>query len=280
MKIHTTAKPYHYDKEAKHYDKFNEENSKVINTTIEKILKKNCIKTILDLTCGTGSQVFWLAHHGYQVVGSDISQKMLKIAKDKAKQQKLALQFIQGDMRTVKAGLFDAVITIFNAIGHLTKQDFEQALQNINSNLTHNGLYIFDIFNLDYLLHGNNITKLTIDWQTINNGQKVRNIQYSTVNEDGILTSYDLYFQQQSSQKVKTVKSSQTLQVYKAHDLEIMLQRNGFKVVEQLSINGSTFDKHASDRILVVAQKNTPQNFCEVSMYGGADEARTRNLPF
>ncbi len=52
---------------------------------------------------------------------------MLKIAKEKAKQEKLDLQFIKGDMRIHHVGEFDAVITIFNSVGHLTKTDFEKA---------------------------------------------------------------------------------------------------------------------------------------------------------
>jgi hypothetical protein len=50
-------------------------------------------------------------------------------------------------MRTLKIGLFDAVITISNAVGHLTKAGFEKAMRSINKNLKEGGIYIFDIFN-------------------------------------------------------------------------------------------------------------------------------------
>lgn len=66
-------------------------------------------------------------------------------------------------MRTAKIETFDAVITIFNAVGHLTKVDFETTMRTIHANLKDGDMYIFDIFNLHYLLHGDNITKLTID---------------------------------------------------------------------------------------------------------------------
>lgn len=140
---HKTAEPSHYDDEAKHYDIFNEETSQVINKIIEKILKKHKVKTVLDLTCGTGSQIFYLAKKGFSVVGSDISAKMLKIARSKAQEQKLNIKFYKDDMRSAKLGTFDAVVTIFNAVGHLTKSDFIKAIQNINKNLNLNGLYIF-----------------------------------------------------------------------------------------------------------------------------------------
>lgn len=252
---HTTAKSSHYDNDAQHYDAFNEKRSQIINKTIHTILQKYAASTVLDLTCGTGSQLFYLIKHGYQVIGSDINSKMLEIAKNKAKKNNQNIQFIQGDMRTTHAGEFDAVITIFNAIGHLTKKDFEKTIQNINQNLKPGGLYIFDIFNLDYMLHENNITKLTIDWQTINGDIKAREIQYSTIDSDGILASYTILHEEKKSQKPKTTKSVQTLQIYTATELKKMLKQNGFKVVAQTDIDGSKFNTKKTGRILTVAQK-------------------------
>lgn len=254
-KTHTSAKPSHYNKEADRYDAFNENNSKPINKLIGTIFKKHGIKEVLDLTCGTGSQVFWLAQHGYEVIGVDINSKMLRIAMNKAEQKKMPLKFLKGDMRTIKVGEFESVITIFNAIGHLTKRDFEKAIKNVHRNLRNGGLYVFDIFNLSYLLEGNNITRLTIDWQEVVGDTRVREIQYSTISEDGILASHDTYYEQKGANKPKITRSSQTLQVYTASQLTEMLHRNGFKVLDQCHIDGSKFIENKSDRILTVARK-------------------------
>lgn len=247
--IHHSAKPSHYNNGATQYDAFNEKNSDATNRLIESILKKHKVKSVLDLTCGTGSQVFWLAKHGYDVVGSDINSNMLKVAKAKAKKAKLNLQFLKGDMRTSKVGQFDAVITIFNAVGHLTKSDFEQAMRNIHENLKDGGLYIFDINNLNFLLEGDQITALTIDWQKMDGDKKVRAVQYSTISEDGILASYTTFLAS------KVSRSAQTLQVYTAKQLKEMLTKSGFRVLEQLGIDGSKFSEIKSDRILTVAKK-------------------------
>lgn len=252
---HKSAKPSHYNKEAASYDAFNEKSSREINQLIENILRDHGVKSVLDLTCGTGSQVFWLAKRGYEVIGADINSKMLRIAKMKSKQENLPLKFLKGDMRTLKVGEFDAVITIFNAIGHLTKIDFEEAIRNVGKNLKDGGVYIFDIFNLSYFLDGNNITKLTIDWQEIVGDTKFRDIQYSTINEDGILASFDTHYEQMGSNKPIITKSSQTLQIYSAKELIEMLHRNGFKVLKQCSIDGSTFIENKTERIVTVSKK-------------------------
>ena len=92
---HTTAKASYYNTRAECYDEFNENNSKAINALLEKILKEHQVATVLDLTCGTGSQVFWLQEKGFEIVGSDISQSMLKIAKQKAKLKQLKIMLIR-----------------------------------------------------------------------------------------------------------------------------------------------------------------------------------------
>lgn len=252
---HSSAKPSHYNKAAKNYDAFNEEHSQVINKVIENILRKYKVKTVLDLTCGTGSQAFYLLKRKYKVVGVDINSNMLKVAKIKAQKNKLKVKFIKGDMRTSKIGQFDAVVTIFNAVGHLTKIDFEKAMRNIHANLKKGGLYIFDINNLNYLQKDNQITNLTIDWQKIKGNTKIRDIQYSTISKDGILASYTTSCVQKGSSKPKVTKEFQTLQVYSAKHLKEMLRRNRFRVLKQLAVDGTKFVETKSDRILTVAQK-------------------------
>lgn len=251
---HRSAKPSHYDKEAKHYDAFNEENSELTNKTVEGILKKYKVKTVLDLTCGTGSQVFWLAKRGYEVIGSDINSHMLRVARSKARKQKLSIKFLEGDIRTIKVGKFDAVVTIFNAVGHLTKSGFEKAMRNVGKNLKDDGLYVFDINNLSYLMKDDHITRLTIDWQKVTDNEKIREIQYSTIDEKGILASYTINYVQKDSDKLKISKSSQTLQVYNVEQLREMLKKNGFETLEVCGIDGGTFDEIASDRIVMTAK--------------------------
>jgi 2-polyprenyl-3-methyl-5-hydroxy-6-metoxy-1,4-benzoquinol methylase len=252
---HLSAAPSHYDQEAKHYDEFNEKRSVQINQIIEKILRKSGVHTVLDLTCGTGSQVFWLEEYGFEAIGIDINEKMLAIARKKSAQKNLNLKFAQGDMRSCQQGKFDAVLTIFNSIGHVTKNDFGKTLKNIHDNLKPGGLYIFDIFNLAYLQYENNITKLTIDWQKKSGDITAREIQYSTISNDGILASYDIYHEQTGNEPPKISNAFQTLQVYSAEQLKSMLKQAGFEVIQQTDVDGTDLKDNSSERILTVAKK-------------------------
>ncbi len=252
---HKTAPSSAYDKEAESYDAFNEKHSMTINRTLERLLTQHGVKTVLDLTCGTGSQVFWLAHRGFTLTGSDINQKMLKVAREKSKNDKLKIPFIKADMRTAQIGEFDAVITIFNSIGHLTKEDFQKTLLNIGKNLKKDGLYIFDIANLSYFLKDNNITDLTVDWLTTTNNTQFRDIQYAMISTEGVLALYTISMVQKTGEDPTISKSVKTLQIYSAGELKELLAKANFKIIDQCDIDGSPLFQDRTDRILTIAQK-------------------------
>ncbi len=167
------------------------------------------------------------------------------------------LTFIDGDMRNVKVGKFDAVITIFNAIGHLTKADFEKALQNINANLKDGGIYIFDIFNLQAITD-DVIDDFAMDIKNIVNGVNIRNIQYSEIDrENGLLISHDHYTISKEEGEPEIHKNSFSLQIYTAKELQSMLECNGFEVVVQYDMDGNDFVAEKSLNILTVAKKKS-----------------------
>lgn len=253
--VHRTAKPSHYDDDARDYDAFQDVYSDWMNVPIEKQLRKYKAKRVLDLTCGTGLQVFYLADRGYEVTGADFNAKMLRIARKKAKDQSMNIHFVLGDMRKVNVGLFDAVISISNAIGHLTRADFEKTIRNVRRNLKPRGLYIFDIFDLAYFSTGNHISELTIDWISTNERGTQRVVQYSAIEKGGILASYTTNINRSLTDRVRTTTFSQTLQIYTAKQLRAMLMRNGFEVLEQMGMEDPIQKRSASERILTVAQR-------------------------
>jgi ubiquinone/menaquinone biosynthesis C-methylase UbiE len=247
---HTSAKASHYTASAPHYDAFNAAHMGVLHHTLHKILQKNSVQSVVDVSCGTGAQVFWLLEHGYSVWGFDINAAMLKKAKEKAKQKSIGVKFCKGDMRTLKTQPCDAVISMFNAVGHLTRQDFIKAMRNAYQHLNQGGVYVFDIFNLQYLMHKDTITRLTIDWFKAYQGETIRDIQYSTINEKGVLASYTT-----SIAQGRIREHAQTLQVYSSLQLKTMLRGVGFKKIQVLALDGSTFKPTRTERMFAVAHK-------------------------
>lgn len=79
-----------YNRNADKYDEFIENNPNLqrmrrkVYAHVTSLLTQS--SRILDLACGTGTDAFWFAQHGYTIHGVDISDGMLNRAKEKAKQ--------------------------------------------------------------------------------------------------------------------------------------------------------------------------------------------------
>ena len=66
--------PLEYQRHPEFFDAFSDNgHAAATNTVIAKLLRKQKVHTVLDMTCGTGSQVWHLAKHGYKVTGADFS---------------------------------------------------------------------------------------------------------------------------------------------------------------------------------------------------------------
>lgn len=249
--------PLEYQVQPEYFDLLNIGNrTDKENETIKSLLSRYLAKEILDLSCGTGSQVFYLTDYGFHMTGVDFSPELLNIARQKAKEMgRSYLEFIDGDMRTAQVGTFDAVITIFNAIGHLTVKDFEKTLQNVAKNLKPNGIYVFDIFNIGAMTD-KVVEDLAMNRTKTQGDTVVHQVQYSKLNrKNGRLTSYDDYTIQQGEEAPKKVQGEFTLQIYTARELNLLLDRNGFNMVDRCGIDGESFVPYETLRMVTVAQK-------------------------
>ena len=116
---------------------------------LEQILEElssEPISRILDLGCGTGGHALPLARRGYDVTGVDRSEQMLAIARAKAVQANLSVEFRQGDIRNLELGqTFDAVISMFAVMSYqTTNDDIMSAFHTAKRHLEPGGLFVFD----------------------------------------------------------------------------------------------------------------------------------------
>ena len=244
MKSDNLGLPIEYQMYPEYFDiPANSINTDYKNKAIETILRRYDIKDILDIACGTGAQVFYLIQLGYKVVGSDFSPQLLEIARQKAAQKNLEIEFIDGDMRAIQAGQFDAVIAIDNAVGHLVKSDFSTAIKNISKNLRPGGFFVFDILNLEAMTD----EVIAADSEQMTNasvaqdGSRISNERHSTIDrEHGILTAHEIITIQKNDEK-KQINNTCSLQIYTMTELSELLSHNGFEVVEQFKVDAYTF---------------------------------------
>jgi SAM-dependent methyltransferase len=103
------------------WNKSIEEQATVLNTIIRENWG-NDVSSILDVSCGIGTQALGLAKLGYKVTASDISREGIERAKREAEERSLDVSFSVADMREAflhHGRQFDLVISCDNAVPHI-----------------------------------------------------------------------------------------------------------------------------------------------------------------
>ncbi|AFY55833.1 methylase involved in ubiquinone/menaquinone biosynthesis [Rivularia sp. PCC 7116] len=117
---------------------------------IEKEIEYNKEAKILDIGCGTGRHSIELAKRGYKVIGIDLSESMLRRAKQKAGEEDVEVKFEKHDARKIPyLDQFDLVIMLCEGGFSLMETDEMnfQILQNAANALKSKGKFIFTTLN-------------------------------------------------------------------------------------------------------------------------------------
>jgi ubiquinone/menaquinone biosynthesis C-methylase UbiE len=102
-------------------------------------------KHVLDLSCGEGYNTRILAQRGAKVVGVDFSEKMIKLARQQEKREKLGIDYNVSDAGKLKDfgdGSFDVVVCL---MALMDIERYEDAISEIARVLKKNGRFVFSI---------------------------------------------------------------------------------------------------------------------------------------
>jgi ubiquinone/menaquinone biosynthesis C-methylase UbiE len=116
-------------------------------TDVIDLFKKHRVKKVLDLGCGTGRHVVYLAKNGFKVYGFDIAEEGIKIAKEWLKKEKLQADLRVGSIYKklpYRDNLFDAVIST-NTIHHEKIENIRKAIGEIERVLRPRGLIFITV---------------------------------------------------------------------------------------------------------------------------------------
>ena len=122
----------------------------------EKIIFEKYIKKedkILDIGCGAGRTTINLFKNGYKnIIGLDLSTNLINYAKSYSQENKLDINFVNGDATKLEYddNTFDAVIFSFNGMQCIPgKKNRDNVLKEVYRVLKPNGVYIFTAHNRD-----------------------------------------------------------------------------------------------------------------------------------
>ncbi len=112
--------------------------------------------SVLDCTCGIGTQAIGLALHGHRVHATDLSPVSIDCARREAAEFGVSMNFCVADFRNLSASvsdIYDVVIACDNAIAHcLNDDDLAAALASMKTRLKPDGLLLLSLRDYDSIV--------------------------------------------------------------------------------------------------------------------------------
>jgi len=221
---------------------------------VMEVVKKSGLKPkkALDLACGTGTVSELLAGLGLEVVGVDISSAMISVAKRKAAEKGLDIEYYVQDAASLSLNhCFDLAVSLFDSINYITDPiALESAFRRVNNHLLNGGLFIFDM-NTEYALsHGffNQSNIGTFDYP--------RYIWTSTYDRASRICKVDMVFEVMEPDGTKRQFTEVHIQrAYRIEEIERMLRAAGFEVMDIYDSFSFRQPKRRTDRAVFVTKK-------------------------
>lgn len=209
------------------------------------------VRTLLDLACGSGSLTAALIERGLDVIGIDLSEDMLGIAREKCPEALLLCQ----DMRELDLyDVVDGAVCTLDSFNHLlATADIAAVLDRLRLFIAPGGLLVFDV-NTPYKhrhILGNNAFVLEDDgilcaWQ-------------NTLDERTCTVTMDLDFFEETGGGMY-VRTSDTVRerAYTLSTWRKLLSAAGFALVAVYDDMTTDAPHETSERLVIVAKNTRP----------------------
>lgn len=210
------------------------------------------IHTVLDLACGTGSLTCELARRGYEMIGSDLSEEMLALAAEKARDvDGIPPIFLHQAMEDLDLyGTIDACVCCLDSVNYVTRPKLlARAFQRVHTFLMPGGLFLFDINTPDKLRGLDGQLFMDEDEDTC----CIWRADYSPRRR---ICTYgmDLFFREDGDlwRRMEEVHEEYA---YEPDELERMLRQAGFRHIRQYGERKMRTPKPGEQRIFFTARK-------------------------
>ena len=210
------------------------------------------IHTVLDLACGTGSLTCELARRGYEMIGSDLSEEVLALAAEKARDvDGIPPIFLHQAMEDLDLyGTIDACVCCLDSVNYVTRPKLlARAFQRVHTFLMPGGLFLFDINTPDKLRGLDGQLFMDEDEDTC----CIWRADYSPRRR---ICTYgmDLFFREDGDlwRRMEEVHEEYA---YEPDELERMLRQAGFRHIRQYGERKMRAPKPGEQRIFFTARK-------------------------
>lgn len=207
---------------------------------------------MLDLCCGTGSFSNLFAKKGVSVIGVDISEDMLSLAKEKSLREGNEVMYLCQDAAELDLyGTVDGAICLMDSLNHMTDYDkFCKAIAKVSLFLEKDRLFVFDlntVYKAEKILGDNTFVSddngVYLIWQNEYDPKKLTNTMFL----DFFVKDSDGRYSRSSEKIVE--------RAYTTEETENALKNAGFKIEAVYADMKKTPPTDDSQRVFYVTRK-------------------------
>lgn len=172
----------------------NEKRTEIIRNDWKAFLGGRKIKTLLDVSIGTGSMTLPLQELDIEIYGSDLSREMLSRCREKALIKKKPVRLECCDFRDLSCWGdtgFDCVASTGNALGYVSNEDVLKTIEEMDAHVKSGGYLCFDSRNWEKIQREKQ--RFYIYDPFFHEGTRVNLVQVWDHNLDGTITFNLLY---------------------------------------------------------------------------------------
>ena len=198
--------------------------------------------SLLDLACGKGRHSITLNELGHKVLGVDLSQNSISVAKQ---HERRGLHFEVHDMRKIIPGLsFDVIFNLFTSFGYFDSSiENKKVIFSVANMLYEKGIFVIDFLNADKV-----VANLVSEEEKMIDG-----IQFLIKR---IIEGEHIYKKITVIDKNETKNYVERVQLLRLGDFEKLLSPE-FKILHTFgNFDLQKFDATSSDRLIIIAEKN------------------------
>lgn len=221
-------------------------------------LKKRHIEDglILDLGCGTGRMTRLLADEGYDMIGVDMSEDMLMIARDASAEREDHTLYLLQDMREFELyGTVRAVVSVCDSMNYIMEEeDLLTVFSLVNNYLDPGGVFLFDlntIYKYEKLLAENTICE---------NREEGSFIWENYYDREERVNEYDLtLFIKEENNLYRKYEETHYQRAYQIETIQALLQQAGLEFIGVYDVETGSGVRADSEKVYFIAREHGKQ---------------------
>jgi SAM-dependent methyltransferase len=207
---------------------------------------------VLDMGCGTGTLTELLSGMGYDMIGIDSSEEMLRIAVEKKEKSNSPILYLCQDMRDLDLySTVGTVISVCDSVNYLLEEEeIEEVFALVENYLYPGGIFLFD-FNTVY-----KYAEVIGDATIAENREECSFIWENYYHDTEHINEYDLtVFVKEKEGLFRRFEETHYQRGYTLEEMEGFLRKAGFQIL--CTMDGDTGEavRKESERIDIVAKK-------------------------